>query len=741
MRKRKHLKRAAAIFLAMMILGQSCNVFAEDAVSQQVDETTAEASEENPGDSLNIVDDVTDDGSSNGVAADSDDEGTVTNTENTEMTTEENDAADVQENLPDAQADIEAQAEEIGYTLQYEAHSQSIGWQGWKSEGELAGTTGMSKRMEALRIQVLKETADTEKNNQKQIEVVSDAIEYRAHCQTIGWQDWVSGSDYAGTTGMSKRLEAIEIRLKGELAEEYDIYYQVHSSKFGNLAWAKNGETAGTSGYARAIEAITIRLVKKGSQNAPQQTGRSYLSPTAKGTVTYVSHVQTYGWMDSVADGAVSGTQGQSKRMEALRIYLENPKDTSGKEIAGSIEYQAHSQTYGWMGWKKEGEIAGTTGEAKRLEAVQIRLTGALAEKYDVFYRTHSSYWGTLGWAKNGEIAGTTGFYRSIESIEIKLVEKGSADAPAQSGRTYLDSAQIGKLSFSACMKDGGWQSAVGNGGTAGAAGQSKTIEALKMQIASGEAGNVSGLFNGGISYKVHLQGTGWMNAVSNGAEAGAAGKGKRVEAVAISLTGELAQYCDVYYRAYVQDYGWLGWAKNGQAAGTTNCAYRMEALQVRIIPKTASAPGANSDYYKDVKYKVRYENAVNQLLNNGGWDLYSCYLWIVRNFRYQTLPIPMDPPEGYTREEGYAIYGLENNRGNCYCYAASFAAAAKKLGYDARFIEGQVGMARGGLGPHGWVEIVVNGTTYVCDPDGEAELGMNFYMVTYGSAGLQYYK
>lgn len=100
-----------------------------------------------------------------------------------------------------------------------------------------------------------------------------------------------------------------------------------------------------------------------------------------------------------------------------------------------------------------------------------------------------------------------------------------------------------------------------------------------------------------------------------------------------------------------------------------------------------------------------------------------------------------MAPPAGYTYEEGYAIYAVENRRGNCFCFAAAFAGAAKALGYDARYIEGRVGMARGGTGPHGWVEVVINGTTYVCDPDGEYELGRNFYMVTYGSASLQYYK
>lgn len=44
----------------------------------------------------------------------------------------------------------------------------------------------------------------------------------------------------------------------------------------------------------------------------------------------------------------------------------------------------------------------GTEGEAKRLEAIKIQLTGADKDKYDVYYRVHAQSYGWLGWAKNG---------------------------------------------------------------------------------------------------------------------------------------------------------------------------------------------------------------------------------------------------------------------------------------------------------------------------------------------------
>ncbi len=77
--------------------------------------------------------------------------------------------------------------------------------------------------------------------------------------------------------------------------------------------------------------------------------------------------------------------------------------------------------------------MAGTSGEAKRLEAIRIGLYGEMAEKYDIYYRVHAQSYGWLGWAKNGEAAGTAGYAKRLEGIQIVLVEKGK---PAP-GKTY----------------------------------------------------------------------------------------------------------------------------------------------------------------------------------------------------------------------------------------------------------------------------------------------------------------
>ena len=51
--------------------------------------------------------------------------------------------------------------------------------------------------------------------------------------------------------------------------------------------------------------------------------------------------------------------------------------------------------------------------------------------------------------------------------------------------------------------------------------------------------------------------------------------------------------------------------------------------------------------------------------------------------------------------------------RGNCYCYAAAFWAAARALGFDAKIVSGTYGNTDA---PHGWVEILRGGERYTYD-------------------------
>ena len=49
---------------------------------------------------------------------------------------------------------------------------------------------------------------------------MSNEIEYRVHLADIGWTDWFQGGEIAGTVGENRRLEAIEFLCGKVIAAE-----------------------------------------------------------------------------------------------------------------------------------------------------------------------------------------------------------------------------------------------------------------------------------------------------------------------------------------------------------------------------------------------------------------------------------------------------------------------------------------------------------------------------------------
>jgi hypothetical protein len=125
---------------------------------------------------------------------------------------------------------------EESHKIGYKVHIENVGWQDWKFDGETAGTTGESKRIEALRI-------DYDKD-----------VYAKAHIQDIGWVDYgkIDINTVIGTTGEAKRLECI--CLKG------NFKYRAHIQDSGWSAWtdADGISTIGTVGQALRMEAIEI---------------------------------------------------------------------------------------------------------------------------------------------------------------------------------------------------------------------------------------------------------------------------------------------------------------------------------------------------------------------------------------------------------------------------------------------------------------------------------------------------
>ncbi|MBO7675020.1 MAG: Ig domain-containing protein, partial [Atopobiaceae bacterium] len=172
--------------------------------------------------------------------------------------------------------------------------------------------------------------------------------------------------------------------------------------------------TAGVRTYTAAFDAAW----------AKKQTKSAAIDPTGSPVVKANAHVQGVGWLNKVAADKMVGTVGHSHRLEAFDLTL------ASAPASGGIEYMSHVQGIGWeKSWSRDGQMSGTSGQSKRVEATRIRLYGNMAKKYDVYYRVHAQNYGWMGWAKNGAKAGTQGKSLRIEAMQVVLVKKG-APAP-----------------------------------------------------------------------------------------------------------------------------------------------------------------------------------------------------------------------------------------------------------------------------------------------------------------------
>lgn len=129
--------------------------------------------------------------------------------------------------------------------------------------------------------------------------------------------------------------------------------------------------------------------------------------------IRYEVHLKDLGWKNAVYNGEIAGTTGESRRMEAILIDLNG--------VDGKLTYQVHVQDYGWLDKVSEGQVAGTTGKSRRMEAIIINLDNS---SYNIKYRVHVQDYGWMNWVSGGQVAGTTGKCKRIEAIQIQVEKK-----------------------------------------------------------------------------------------------------------------------------------------------------------------------------------------------------------------------------------------------------------------------------------------------------------------------------
>ncbi len=348
------------------------------------------------------------------------------------------------------------------WDIWYRLHVQGIGWLGWASNGATAGTSSMSKRVEAIEIVIQRKgtraPGDTRQSfvdgthlsmrghiqrigwqsNDDAVGTVGlglriegfsaklacgehpGGVAYSAHVQRIGWQSQRSDGAYAGTTGMSRRVEAVKLALTGEAASHYDLWYRVHVQRLGWLGWTKDNAPAGSSGLSLRTERIETRILPKGSP-APSSPGQAYDAAfVSSASIAYRAKDVGSAWQGEVSNGKTAGTTGDSTSIERFSARLVSSSSMS----MGDVVYRIRSTNGTWTECSAGAE-AGVSGRA--VDQIAMRLTGNISNMYTIHYRVHVNGVGWLEWASSNAVTGTAGIGKSIDGIQVRLVFKGNS--------------------------------------------------------------------------------------------------------------------------------------------------------------------------------------------------------------------------------------------------------------------------------------------------------------------------
>lgn len=347
------------------------------------------------------------------------------------------------------------------YSVQYQAYVQNIGWQDWVSEGAIAGTVGQSLRIEAMRVKIVPRVAATSISLNKtsdSLTSIGSTDTLTASISPTGATDknvnWTSSNNAVATVDNTGKITAVSAGSATITAQSEDGNYTatctvtVTSSKINvssislnkttdtlnvgisdalsatispsnatdkNISWTSSNSAVATvdsTGKITGVNAGSATVTALSEDGSKTQTcSVTVLNPVG---VSYTAHVQNIGWMPSVLDGTEAGTDGQSLRVEALKINLVNAP------VGASIQYQAHVENIGWQALVGNGAEAGTDGQSLRVEALKINLLNM--PNYTVQYRAHVQNIGWMPWVQDGVEAGTDGKDLRVEAIEIRVV-------------------------------------------------------------------------------------------------------------------------------------------------------------------------------------------------------------------------------------------------------------------------------------------------------------------------------
>lgn len=365
------------------------------------------------------------------------------------------------------------------------------------------------------------------------------------HCgQTDGNNEFLSIEvcQSMGDLATFKNNEEKALQLAAQKCKQYGITpststIRLHQEVYATSCPHRSVEIHGGAAAAKNYFISRIKELTNGKADpdgdVKDNAGTFQSKQDQTGEVSYQGHLRETGWAAWQCDGAMIGSTGQNRRVEALRI---KPK--------GQMTVTVHIKDIGDQVYKNitKDTIIGTTGKALRIEAIKIESTDTL---YRI--RVHQKDIGWSAWVENGQWAGVKGKSKQIEAVQIQVIH----------------------FKARGHVQDTGWQGWQPDGEIVGTTGKGKRLEALQI--------DPRGLT---IQAKAHLQDDGWVDygTITKSTVIGSIGQKKRLECLCFKG--------DFEWRAHIQGSGWTDWTKADGIAtlGTVGQALRIEAIQFRPL-------------------------------------------------------------------------------------------------------------------------------------------------------------
>lgn len=380
----------------------------------------------------------------------------------------------------------------------YSAHVQTIDWQTWKFDGELAGTQGQALRVEALKVKLTGAPTGA-------------SIKYKTYVQSLGWQEPVIDGEISGTQGRALRVEAIKISLLN--LPDYSVVYRAHVQQVGWQPWVSDDAEAGTEARALRVEAVEARIVIK-------QTSVSLNKTIDDLIVGQTDNLQATSLPTNIVNQDIAWTSTNDNVIQV---------DSTGKITAKSAG--AATVTATTLAGNK---VASCSITVKPLAVTSVALNKAednlQVGKTDTLIGTVAPTNATnkaIDWKSSDTSIAQVDAYGKVTGIKVGTATitattlDGSKTANCVvsiSGSTISDVS----VSYQAYLQRLSWQGTAQDGSDAGKAGQGLRVEAMKISLLNAPTA-------ANITYQAYVEGQGWQSVKSNGQVAGTQNQALRI--------------------------------------------------------------------------------------------------------------------------------------------------------------------------------------------------------------------